>query len=94
LVENTAEIYFDFNDPIVTNTVETYYLCQDTETSFSQIICEGEEYYWPLVQESFGVEGLYFESVKSSLGCDSMVTLNLHVLDENHPDCLEKILFY
>jgi len=26
MIENTAYIYFDFNDPIITNTIETHYM--------------------------------------------------------------------
>lgn len=88
IVENTAEIYFDFNDPIVTNTVETSYLCKDTQTNFEETTCEGEPYFWPLTNQNYSVTGWYTVTAISEMGCDSSVTLQLTVLSENHPDCL------
>lgn len=44
VVENTAAIYFDFNEPVITNTATTvFYLCPATpEPMADQTICEGE----------------------------------------------------
>ncbi len=44
VVENTAAIYFDFNEPVITNTATTiFYVCPATpEPIADQTICEGE----------------------------------------------------
>ena len=44
VVENTAAIYFDFNEPIITNTATTvFYVCPATpEPMTDQSICEGD----------------------------------------------------
>ncbi len=44
VVENTAAIYFDFNEPVITNTATTvFYMCPTTPDPLAdQTICEGE----------------------------------------------------
>ena len=79
LVENTAEIYFDFNDPIVTNTVQASYLCQHSRSLVEATICFGEEY------EGYTESGTYQDMLVTALGCDSLRTLELNVLTD--ADC-------
>lgn len=81
LVTNTAAIYFDFNDPIVTNTVENYYLCKHDMSTIAVTICEGEEY------EGYSVEGSYEDLFMTDLGCDSLRRLELTVLPISNPAC-------
>ena len=82
ILENTAEIYFDFNDPIVTNTVESYYLCKHSNDNISVTICPEQEY------EGYTIAGSYEDAFVTSLGCDSVRTLELIVLDEADPACI------
>ena len=82
LVENTAEIYFDFNEPIITNTVQTSYLCQHTTSLVQASICPGEEY------EGYTQEGTYEDLLVTDLGCDSLRTLEVSFLTEGDELCI------
>lgn len=81
IVNNTAAIFFDFNEPIITNTVETYYKCKHTNSVISTTICEGEDY------EGYIESGEYVDNYITDLGCDSMRTLILEVLPVSEADC-------
>ncbi len=81
-IENEARIYFDFNEPIITNKTSNYYLCKDSEIELSVSICEGEEY------AGYTTTGMYIDTLASIFGCDSIQTLFLEVLPEDHVDCL------
>ncbi len=81
-IENEARIYFDFNEPIITNKTSNYYLCKDSENELSVSICEGEEY------AGYTTTGMYIDTLASIFGCDSIQTLFLEVLPEDHVDCL------
>ena len=80
-IRNTALIYFDFNDPVITNTTTNYYLCKDQSVAVDTIICEGESY------AGYSISGTYSETSTTLLGCDSLTTINLTVLGANHVDC-------
>jgi hypothetical protein len=77
---NTANIYFDFNSPVVTNTTYdrvTTGGCNDTAISISNTICQGD---------SFSFAGQYYfssvtlsDTLTGTGGCDSIITLNLTV---------------
>jgi len=82
IVKNTAEIYFDFNEPIVTNTVETNYLCKHKEETISTTICPDENY------EGYAATGVYVDEFLTPLGCDSIRTLELTVLPSDDIQCL------
>lgn len=76
LVENRADIIFDTNDAIVTNTtVNTMVttLCTDKTTVINEYICEGEDYL------GYTETGVYTNSYVLDYGCDSTVTINLTV---------------
>ena len=42
IVENTAAIFFDLNEPIITNTVASSYLCRHSSGTVEATICAGE----------------------------------------------------
>ena len=88
LINNTAGIYFDFNDPIITNTVESYYLCKHSATVVDTTICPDRDFVWTANGQTYDEPGQYIELLQSYHGCDSLVTLNLDVLDENSVDCI------
>lgn len=75
-VDNTADIIFDTNLPIVTNqTLNTMVseLCTDKSTVIDKYICDGETYL------GYSETGSYTESYVLPYGCDSLVTINLEV---------------
>ncbi len=82
IITNTASIYFDDTDPVITNTVETAYICRNKTTQLQTTICEGEEY------EGYTFSGFFTDDFVSELGCDSTRTLELTVLPFTEPDCL------
>ncbi len=74
---NSADIIFDTNPPIVTNTVLNTIvdmLCVNTEMDFSANICEGEEFI------GYSETGNYSVLLTSELGCDSLINLDLTVI--------------
>ena len=81
-IHNTAEIYFDFNEPIITNTVETSYLCQHTASLVQATICPDEDY------EGYTVAGTYVDGLLTELGCDSVRTLVLTTLPASDAACV------
>jgi len=83
ILENQAAIFFDFNDPILTNTIKNYYLYNDIIIEVYASICEGEEL------EGYISPGVFSDELESVYGCDSTRVLYLEVLDEDHEDCLE-----
>jgi len=85
IVSNKAEIYFDFNEPIVTNTEETYYLCQHTIETIATSICPDDEY------EGYSASGIYIDEFVTSLGCDSLRILELSILPFDDSQCLSNI---
>ena len=82
VIENTAAIFFDFNEPIITNTVASYYLCQHTSSTVEATICEGDSY------EGYSESDTYVDLLQTAMGCDSVRTLVLTVLDQSDPSCL------
>lgn len=80
-IQNEARIYFDFNEPIITNKTSNYYLCKDSENELLASICEGEEF------QGYSLAGMYVDTLSSIFGCDSIQTLFLEVLPEDHADC-------
>lgn len=74
IIENSADIYFDFNEPIKTNTVESFYLCKDTSSIVNISICPDEVY------DGYQQTGVYVDTLSTKSGCDSVRTLNLDVV--------------
>lgn len=77
-IENTANIIFDTNPPIVTNTVTSTMvskLCSDIEVSETVTICAGDSYL------GFTEAGDYIETTSiGTEGCDSVYMLELIVI--------------
>ena len=76
IVHNTADIIFDTNVPIVTNTtINTLVseLCTFVSTEIDVEICEGDNYL------GYEESGIYSEIFPLAFGCDSTVTINLEV---------------
>ncbi len=75
-IENTASIYFDFNTPVVTNTVSNL-ICNPTTSTTSATICQGDTYFFE--GSTLTVAGNYSVTLQSIAGCDSTINLNLFV---------------
>ncbi|GDX52446.1 hypothetical protein LBMAG27_14930 [Bacteroidota bacterium] len=78
-IENTASIYFDFNSPIVTNTVSNIICNPIAPTNISQTICAGDSYNFN--GTTISTAGNYSATFNAINGCDSVVNLNLTVLN-------------
>ena len=78
---NKADIFFDFNDPVRTNTTSNYYWCKHKTTSLFDTICPGESSY------GYTEQGNYSQKLETHLGCDSLWKLNLIVREELAPEC-------
>ena len=76
IVHNTADIIFDSNLPIVTNTtINTLVseLCTNVTSEVDIEICDGEEY------NGWSESGTYTEVFPLAFGCDSIVMIHLDV---------------
>ncbi len=76
-IENTASIYFDFNAPIVTNTVSNVICNPIIPTTISETICAGESFIFN--GATITNAGNYSATLNAVNGCDSIVNLNLTV---------------
>jgi len=82
VIDNTAAIYFDFNDPIITNTVDIHYLCKHVESYIDIRICEGDSY------EGYSESGTFTDFFTTELMCDSTRHLNLTVWPLDDESCI------
>lgn len=77
-ISNTANIYFDYNAPVITNTVTNSAInCGQNIQSSSATICDGETYNFNGL--ILAATGNYLQKFISNTGCDSIVILTLHV---------------
>lgn len=76
IIHNTAAIYFDFNDPVITNDALVKY-CTPVETQQTFTICEGDSL--PVGNVWIHQGGVYTHVLTASTGCDSTVTTTLVV---------------
>ncbi len=78
-IGNQASIYFDLNSPVATNTVTDSVLipCTSTYASLRDTICSGATVY--VGTHAHSSTGIYVDSLQTTQGCDSIVTLNLTV---------------
>ncbi|MDF1698860.1 MAG: T9SS type A sorting domain-containing protein [Saprospiraceae bacterium] len=77
---NTADILFDSNPAIVTNTTLNTIvdmLCTPTSADISETICLGDEFM------GYTEDGLYSDTLTSVLGCDSILNIALDVIEPN-----------
>ncbi|HZG01736.1 MAG TPA: T9SS type A sorting domain-containing protein [Chitinophagales bacterium] len=75
-VHNTAAIYFDFNDPIITNDATVFY-CTPVETQQTLFVCEGDSVQ--VNNQWLHQGGVYTNLYTAFSGCDSTVTTTLVV---------------
>ena len=76
VVTNQAEIIFDSNLPIITNsTLNTFVskLCTDVVTEMDVEICEGDSF------NGYTESGTYTDIIPIEMNCDSTVIINLEV---------------
>lgn len=82
LIKNTASIYFDTNPAITTNTtvnpIQKLSNCVDTNIVITNFICQGDSF---IFRDGYiYMPGIYIDTFTRMGGCDSIVTLQLHVL--------------
>ncbi len=78
-IENTANIFFDFNAPVITNTTSNAVInCSIPPTIIIASICEGDSY--SLNGVLYINDGIYDQKFITTVGCDSIVKLDLNVI--------------
>lgn len=77
-IDNTANIFFDFNAPVITNTTSNLLInCNIPKTILNATICGGEAYI--LNGQEYYNTGVYQQNILTAFGCDSVVELRLTV---------------
>jgi Leucine-rich repeat (LRR) protein len=77
-IDNTANIFFDFNAPVITNTTSNLLInCSIPKTILNATICGGEAYV--LNGQEYYNTGVYQQNILTAFGCDSVVELRLTV---------------
>jgi hypothetical protein len=87
-VTNKADIVFDFNQPIVTNTTHNtlvYELCEDVRIVIDTSICVGDSFL------GFTQTGVYFDTLSIGSTCDSFTEIHLNVY-ENKPLVIDTVI--
>jgi uncharacterized repeat protein (TIGR01451 family) len=78
-INNSAAIYFDSNEPIITNTtLHTINRCLFSETQSTIYVTAVNEYVAPDGQ-LYDQSGTYTAVVDNDEGCDSTITINLTI---------------
>ncbi len=89
-VQNTAYIYFDFNTPVVTNTVENAFgVCVTTYGSLQHSICAGSSFAFNA--QNLTAAGTYYDTLQNQQGCDSIITLTLSVINPSLTNVAQSI---
>tara|TARA_B100000508_G_scaffold137355_2_gene131763 strand:- start:59565 stop:63446 length:3882 start_codon:yes stop_codon:yes gene_type:complete len=87
VINNQADIYFDFNAPIITN--ETDHLIDDNieGEAIGDFVVETvsvcSDYTWSATGQTYTQPGIYTEVLTNQAGLDSTVTLNLTINQPN-----------
>jgi len=77
-IENTANIFFDFNSPVITNTTSNAVInCSIPPTIITASICNGDAY--SLNGALYYNDGTYQQKLITNVGCDSIIELQLTV---------------
>jgi Leucine-rich repeat (LRR) protein len=77
-IDNTANIFFDYNAPVITNTTSNLLInCSIPKTILNATICRGEAYV--LNGQEYYNSGVYQQDILTAFGCDSVVELRLTV---------------
>ena len=77
IINNTANIIFDTNDPIITNTVintMVFDFCTDPITDLDNTICDGDSFL------GYTETGIYQDTIITEDGCDSILNIDLIVI--------------
>lgn len=82
IVENSAAIYFDFNEPVITNSVINTLVDEVPEYHYTQdiTICESDSLI--VGNNIYFNAGVYLDVLTGASGCDSVLTTTLHVVPE------------
>ncbi len=75
VIKNTADIYFDYNSAVVTNTTRTKN-CNNSFATITASICGGAYHFY---NKTLAASGTYQDTLSNYTGCDSLVTLHLRV---------------
>ncbi|MFN0187167.1 MAG: T9SS type A sorting domain-containing protein [Bacteroidia bacterium] len=82
-IQNTANIFFDFNAPVITNTTSNIAInCSIPPTIITAYICEGDIYY--LNDAIYYKDGIHRQKLITQVGCDSIIELNLNYVQQSH----------
>lgn len=76
-VENKVGIYFDTNDPIITNTVFNTFV--DSIPHQQTVLNESSVTSYELNGITYDSSGTYYQNLYSAVGCDSLLILNLTI---------------
>lgn len=78
-IYNTANIYFDFNSPVITNTTWDKLTagCTDTTIHLAHSICAGDTFLF--AGKHLTAAGTYNDTLPLAGGCDSIISLRLTV---------------
>lgn len=80
-IKGPAYIYFDFNTPVVTNAPLT--LIQNFDRITHQHdICNGQSFVF--YGQTLTTSGIYTDTIQTPQTCDSIITLNLRVLQNSN----------
>lgn len=82
IVENSAAIYFDFNEPVITNSVINTLVDEIPIFNYTQeiTICESDSLI--VGNNIYFNEGVYLDVLTGASGCDSALSTILHVVPE------------
>lgn len=80
-IDNTSHIFFDFNPPITTNTVNNILVSSipNSNSSVTQNFCNSTV----INGYTYNTSGTFIQYLDNYLGCDSVITLNLTMLDSS-----------
>jgi hypothetical protein len=77
-IANSADIYFDFNTPIRTNIANAKY-CTTQFVDVNKQICSNESVLFH--GQQLTTSGIYYDTLQSGNSCDSVIRLNLVVVN-------------
>ena len=78
VIKNNAEIFFDYNQPISTNTtINTY--CAPVIDSISAAICQGDSFL--VSGHYFSTAGAHYITIPGVANCDTIILLSLTMLN-------------
>jgi hypothetical protein len=63
-------------------------ICPKIKTSITETICKGDFYY--STNKYYNTPGIYFDTLKTTLGCDSIIEINLIVYEVKKQGLLSK----